>query len=163
MPSDWEVLCDAIVTELTTNVPAISGSNVPVLHRYTAQDPEELQADPGERHLAVWPFPAETETVRPLVTMPGGDVLTQRYAIMVWEHVGAQGEQGQVDEVAAKVFLQLHNDIRGRFYVKANMKLGSPTVPVTESRYAGSIYGERAGLVRWFALTVLVDRTIDVT
>jgi hypothetical protein len=154
--SDFADVVDAIVADLTTNVAGLRDS---IVHRYSAADPEQLVAEAGERHLAVWPTAEDADTPTPLVTGPGGDLLTQLYAVLYWEHAGDESSRGTLDEEAAADLLALHNATRARFYAVENVRLGG----TTQTRYAGARFPERSGQVRWFAIAVRCTNDILVT
>jgi hypothetical protein len=154
--SDFQTVVDAIVADLTTNVPGLRDA---LPHKYAAYDPEQQVAEAGERHLAVWPTAEDADTPTPLVTGPGGDILTQLYAVVYWEHAGGESDRGVLDQEAARELLALHNAVRARFYAIANIRLGG----TTSTRYAGARFPERSGQVRWFAVAVRCTNDIVVT
>ena len=154
--SDFATVVDAIIDDLTTNVPGLRDA---LPHRYAAYDPEQQVAEAGEHHLAVWPTAEDADTPEPLVTGPGGDILTQLYAVLYWEHAGDESSRGILDEEVARDLLALHNAVRARFYAIENVRLGG----TMDTRYAGARFPERSSSVRWFAIAVRVRQTIDVT
>jgi len=149
--SDLATFCDAVLADLTTNVAALASVTE---HRLAPWDPEDLAASVGEKHLAVWPDPDNTEVTEPFTTGPGSDLLTQVFWVRYWEHVGAESADSLVDETATEALLDLLNAVRARFYVTANLQLGG-SVAV---RYRASSLSGRSGAVRGF--TVVVSRTL---
>ena len=158
MTADFVTVTDAIVADLQANVTSLSATTVPAaqVHLYSPWNPEELTGQAGERHLAVWPV-AEPE-VREVLSTDYHE-LSQSYLVLVWEVAGSEAERGLLDEDVAKTFLQLHNDVRARFYVTANQTLGGSQ----KVWYRGTTFPERPSTVRWFAIGVEVVRTIEFT
>lgn len=159
--AEFEAVCDAIATELTTNCATLAAMTNLTVHKYAPWDPEDLAASPGDtsQHLAVWPVGEEAESTAPFVTAPGGDQVEQRYRVMYWEHIGTEGARGELDETATVALLDLHSEIRARFYVAANLQLGG----TASTRYVGTAFPSRAGGVRWFALTIACTDHVLVT
>ncbi len=149
--SDWSTVCDAIATELQTNVAGLAASSSLTLHKYERWDPEYLIAD-RNRHLAVWPAGEGSESAQGLAT--GADALEQTYVVMVWESGSVENQRLVRDEGSAATFLDLHNAVRARFYLEANRMLGGSALV----RYAGCSFPEQIGLVRFFAVAVAVTR-----
>ena len=156
MSSSWQTFCDAVMLDLTTNVPGLRDVRE---HRYSPYDPGDLYADVGERHLSVFPVAAAVEESSPLVTGPGGDLLNQVYRIVYWEHAGDESSRGISDEEAAADLLTLAEDVRDRFYVVANLRIGGTEL----TRYIGTALPERSGQVRWFAIGVQARRSVVAT
>lgn len=156
MSSSWQTFVDAVMADLTTNVPGLRDVRE---HRYSPYDPEELVAEVGERHLSVFPVAASAQTAEPFVTAPGGDLLTETYRITYWEHAGDESSRGQSDEGAAADLLSLAEDIRDRFYVIANLTMAD----ANQVRYIGTALPERSGQVRWFAIGVQATRVKQAT
>lgn len=156
MASSFTGYCDAVVEELTTTVPALRDV---LIHRYAPWDPEQLIADGGERHLAVWPAADAADVSEPLVTGPGGDMLLQLYRIVYWEDATPESSRGVVDEQAAADMLGLIEAIRARFYAIENVFLGD----TDRSHYVGTSLPERSGQVRWFQMTVQVRTSLVLT
>ena len=156
MPSSWQTFCDAVMADLTTNVPGLRDVRE---HRYSPYDPEELFAEVGERHLSVFPVAASAQEATPLVTGPGGDLLTEVYRITYWEHAGDESTRGVSDEEAAADLLTLAEDVRDRFYVVANLRIGGTEL----TKYIGTAFPERSGQVRWFAIGVQARRSVVAT
>jgi hypothetical protein len=147
MTSNFQTFCDAVVDDLTNNVTGLRDARV---HRYAPWDPEQLIADGGERHLAVFPAAEAADESIPLVTGPGGDMLIQVYRVVVWEDAGDEASRGVADEDAAADLLELLEAVRERFYKIANTFLGSTEL----TKYVGAALPDRAGQVRWFQVTV---------
>ena len=156
MASSWQTFVDAIMADLTTNVPGLRDVRE---HRYAAWDPEELVAEPGERHLSVFPVAASAREAEPLVTGPGGDLLVQTYRVTVWEHAGDESARGIADEQAAADMLDLEEATMLRFYVVANLRLGGTEL----TKYIGTALPERSGQVRWFAIGLQARRSVVAT
>jgi hypothetical protein len=142
--------------DLTTNVPGLRDVRE---HRYSPYDPEELVAEVGERHLSVFPVAASAQEAVPLVTGPGGDLITETYRITYWEHAGDESTRGLSDEEAAADLLTLAEDVRDRFYAIENLRLGGSEYV----RYIGTVLPERSGQVRWFAIGVTARQSVVVT
>jgi hypothetical protein len=156
MVSTLTGVCDAICDELTNNVPELRDA---LVHRYAPYDPEQLMAEVGDRHLAVFPAAEATDESFPLVTAPGGDLLQQLYRITYWESAGDESSRGYADQEAAGELLTLLEKVRARFYIVANLRLGG-----TDSmQYVGAGLPERSGVVRWFQITIRVRTSLIVT
>lgn len=156
MASSWQSFVDAVMLDLTTNVPGLRDVRE---HRYSPYDPEELVAEVGERHLSVFPVAASAQEAVPLVTGPGGDLITETYRITYWEHAGDESTRGLSDEEAAADLLTLAEDVRDRFYAIENLRLGGSEYV----RYIGTVLPERSGQVRWFAIGVTARQSVVVT
>jgi hypothetical protein len=157
--SDFQTTVDAIIADLQANVAAIGTIPAANVHRYGPWDPQEDMASAGDgNHLAVWPSVEGAESATPLTTGPGSDLLEQRYAVSYWEHIGTEGGAGVRDETASAALLTLHNAVRARFYVVANLTLGGAHL----TRYLGSTFPARATGTRWFTLTIASFRHIHV-
>ena len=157
MSSDFQTTCDAIIADLRANVAAIGAIPAANIHRYEPWDPQDMQASPGDgNHLAVWPAIEGTEAARPLTTGPGSDLLEQRFAVSYWEHIGTEGGAGVRDEVASAALFTLHNAVRARFYIVANIQIGG----AFDTRYLGSTLPSKATGVRFFTLTIASFRHI---
>jgi hypothetical protein len=145
------------VDDLKTNVAQLRDGIL--FHNPSPYDPELLKADLGEKHLSVFPLGDQAQVAEPLVTGPGGDLLTEVYRVMYWEHSGDEPAAGLADRDAAEDLLALAQAVRDRFYVTANLTLGG----AFHVRYLGTVFPERSGLTRWFVVGVQVQRPIDVT
>jgi len=145
--SDWSDLIDNVCEDLMDNVPALAVEAANV-HRYASWSPEELLSD-GKRHMAVWPL-GEAERATPLTL--GAHELDQLYRVLVWEDAADESSRGVTDQDATAALLDLHNDIRDRFYVQANQgRAGAFRV-----WYRGARFPDRASRVRWFEVEVSV-------
>ena len=91
-----------------------------------------------------------------LTTGPGSDELEQRFAVSYWEHIGTEGGAGVRDEVASAALFTLHNAVRARFYIVANIQIGG----AFDTRYLGTTFPSRATGVRFFTLTIASFRHI---
>jgi len=156
MASSWETLINAVIDDLTTNVPQLRDVRV---HRFSPYDPEELVAEVGERHLSMFPVASQAQTAEPAVTGPRGDLLTEVYRITYWEHAGDESARGVSDEEAAADLLALAEDVRDRFYVNANYRIGG----TVDTRYIATALPERSGQIRWFAIGIQARRDITGT
>lgn len=156
MVSDWQLFCDAVLDDLQANV---AGLHDALPHRYSPWDPEELIAEAGERHIAVYPVADAAQEAAPFVTAPGGDLLTETYRVIYWEDAGDESARGISDEEAAGALLELAQATRDRFYVVANLTLSN----ATQVRYIGAVFPERSGQVRWFALGIRATRVKQAT
>jgi hypothetical protein len=141
-----------------SNVPGLRGA---IPHRYSPYDPEEQTAAAGERHVAVYPVAATTQTAEPLLTGPRTDLLTEAYRIVYWEDAGDESSRGISDEAAAADLLELAQAVRDRFYVRENYAIGGSDV--MDTRYVGTALPERSGQVRWFAIGIQTRRSITGT
>ena len=156
MASSWQTFVDAVMADLTTNVPGLRDVRE---HRYSPYDPEELVAEVGERHLSIFPIAGQAQTAERLVTGPGGDLIVETYRITYWEHAGDESTRGASDEDAAADLLTLAEDVRDRFYATANLRIGGTEL----TTYIGTAFPERSGLVRWFAIGVSARRSVVAT
>ncbi len=146
--SEFSAIVDAWVTELVANV---SGLSTAIQHKYAPWSPEQLFAQAGERHLAVWPE-SEPEAVEGL-TVTGDDLATQLYVVLVWEEAAATDGRLQEDDTADLAWLTLAEAIRARFYLSANRALGSNQI--MDTRYRGLSFG-RPGDMRSMQLVFRV-------
>lgn len=156
MASDWQRLIDAVLVDLVANVPGLRDV---LVHRYSPYDPEEQVAEAGERHLSMYPVAANAQTAEPAITGPRGDLLTEVYRIIYWEHAGDESSRGISDEFAAAAMLDLAQAVRDRFYVRENYAIGG----TVDTRYVGTALPERSGQVRWFAVGIAARRDITGT
>ena len=120
-------VCDAWVDDITSNVPGMADV---IVHRYAPWSLENLYAESGERHLAVWPE-IEAETHQPFDTS-GGQMAEQDFICGVWEHV-PDLDRAQDDEEADGAWLDLFELIRARFFVTANVRLGDSNIMRTRA------------------------------
>lgn len=153
--------CDALLTDLTTNVDALRDSDL-LVHRYAPWDPEQFSTEGGNRHLAVWPAAEATESATPLVTGPGGDQLAQVYNVLYWESSGDEVSRGIADTEAAAALLNLLQAVRDRFYALENQPptgLGGAEL----IRYIGAALPERPSSARWFQIGVQVRTSVTVS
>jgi len=156
--SDWSGFIDAVVADLTANVPGLADPNL-IVHRYSPYDPGDLQAESGERHLSVFPVADAAQDATPFTTAPGGSLLTETYRVIYWESAGDESARGVSDEDAAYALLELAQATRERFYVVASLMLGG----APEVRYLGIAFPDRASGVRWYALGVQAKRVKQAT
>ena len=154
--SNWSTFIDAVILDLTTNVPGLRDA---LVHRYMPWDPGELVGEAGERHLSVFPVADAAQDAVPFVTAPGGDLLTEVYRIVYWEDAGDESSRGISDEEAAADLLELAQATRDRFYVVANLTLSD----ANHVRYIGMQFPERSGQFRWFTLGVRATRVKQAT
>lgn len=154
--SNWSDFIDAVILDLTTNVPGLRDA---LVHRYMPWDPEELTGEAGEKHLSVFPVADVAQDAVPFVTAPGGDLLTETYRILYWEDAADESARGIGDEDAAAALLDLAQATRDRFYVIANLTLSD----ANQVRYLGTQFPERSGQYRWFTLGVRATRVKQAT
>lgn len=147
--SVFQTVCDAIRDDLIGNVPGLFDAKV---HMYEPWDPEELTAAVGERHLAVWVDPGETERVEPLSN--GSHQLNQVYVIQVWEPAPGEGDRLKADEEGAKRLFDLYDAVHDRLYIEANQELGGSALVWNRATSLAT----RAGSVRFFRMLVRVVR-----
>lgn len=144
MTSNFVTFADAVITDLQTNIAALTSATV---HRYAPWNPEELAASAGERHLAVWPM-AEAETAEPI-----GNWLhevVQQYAVLVWEDASVDASRLRASEADYASFLDVHQSVRARFYVLANESIGGAEYV----QYVGTRLADVPGPVRWFVCQI---------
>lgn len=153
--SDWSVFCDEVAAELKISVPGLRDA---LVHLYAPYDPEELTADPGEHHLSVFPVADSAQEAVPLTT-DGGAQHVEIYRILYWEHAGDESSRGIADTDAAKDLLELAQATRNRFYKRDNLFIGNSSLV----RYVGTVFPDRSGIVRWFAIGVRATREIDLS
>lgn len=146
---------DAVLDDLDSNV--FHGDIR--IHRYAPWDPEQLRAEVGERHLAVFPAAEAVDEATPLVTAPGGDMLLQMFRVLYWESASDEAERGIVDEAAAGDLIDLLESVRGRFYKTANTFLGEAELV----SYLGASLPDRSSSVRWFMLSIRARTSIVST
>lgn len=152
MTSDFQTICDAIASDLVTNVEGLRDAAV---HLYAPYDPEQQEAD--GKHLAIWPQAEDAEAAVPLTTQ--SRQLVQLYAVLYWEPAGDESSRGVADQQAAADLLTLHNDTRDRFYLDENMVIGG----FATIEYQGARLPERSGRVRWFAIALEARLAQDIT
>jgi hypothetical protein len=141
-------MCDAIITDLTTNVGTLNVTSE-TIHRYQPWSPAELLPD-GRRHLGVWPVAASPSTATPLAL--GVHQFDQLYRVLVWEGSNSESSRGVPDVAGAAALLDLHDAVLARFYVDANQsRAGAFRV-----WYRGSSLPERSLQVRYFEMEIAV-------
>lgn len=136
-------VCDAWLDELTTTVPGLGSAQV---HRYTVRSPERLEPD-RYRHIAIWPdSDGLAETFAPLAI--GGEtspsLVRLNLHLLVWEP-SAEMDNQRADETGWGNFLDLVDEIRDRFVVNANKRLGGAMTTDWERVE----YPRSPGSVRW--------------
>jgi len=156
MSSSWQTFVDAVMADLTTNVPGLRDVRE---HRYSPWDPEDQVAEVGERHLACYPVAGQPMTAERAVTGPGGDLWTMTYRITYWEHAGDESARGISDEEAAADLLALAETTTLRFYAIENVRLGGADYVSV----VGAALPERSGQVRWFAIGVQARQFVVAT
>lgn len=133
----WEGICQGWADDLVREVPLPASSRI---HLYAPWSPELFHAAVGETHVAVFPLGDGMESVAPLATgMLPTDLITTLFEADVW--VGAAAEDSRLveDQAADLAWLQLAQDVRARFYVQANGRIGEPHA--MDTRYRGSRVG----------------------
>jgi hypothetical protein len=148
-----------VAEDLTRNVAALADATV---HLMESWDPEEKTND-YNIHLAAWPLAVEPETGEILAlggANTGAFELIQLFSIQVWESAGSDSTRRVRNEEATSTFLQLHNDVRARFFVAANMEglLGNYLI-----KYRRTEFPEELGAVRWFRIVIEVHRLAAIT
>ena len=144
--------------DLMANVDALQDV---IQHRYAGWDASRLQAEPGERHLAIWPAP-EAQTAEPLTI--GAHRLRSAFGVLYWEHAGDDLALGQVDYEGAAAMLAIHDEVVGRLYAMVNQIIGDPDDPDSfKVWYDSSGLPEFAGTTRWFGVGFIVDRAKEFT
>jgi hypothetical protein len=156
--SSWQTTIDAVLADLTANVAGLQGT---IVHPYSPYDPQEQVAEAGERHLTMYPVAATAQDAEPYVTGPRSDLLTEVYRVGYWEDAGDESSRGISDEAAAAALFELAEEVRDRFYVHANYAIGGDGT--MDTRYMGTVFPDRSGQVRWFAIGVQVRRSITGT
>lgn len=151
MSSSWETFCTIVAADLQNNV---TGLRDALLHVWIPYDPEELVADVGEHHLSIFPVATTAQEASPLTT-DGGQLLTETYRILYWEHAADESSRGVADPEAARALLQLASDVRDRFFLRSNVFLGQTEY----TRYIGTVFPDRSGLIRWFAVGIEATRS----
>lgn len=152
MASEWETFCEAVADDLKTNVPGLRDVS---LHLLVPWDPEEFRAEEvGERHLGVFPVNDRAQEASPL-TSDGGQMLTEVYRIVYWEHAGDEQSLGVADVEGARALLRLAAEVKARFFLRSNVFLGGTEL----TRYIGTAFPDRSGLGRWFAVGVEARRS----
>ena len=100
-------LCDAILAELASAVPSLTG--VENVHRYTPFSVESLLAD-GETHLAVWTVTDQAnEEAQPMTT--GSMLVRYPIGISYWEPC-EEGDDLRANEDAAARLSETLEDVR---------------------------------------------------
>ena len=150
--SDFETFIDILAADLKVNV---AGLRDCIVHRLGAWDPAELEAAGAEHHLAIWPAgEGLDEQALPLTT--NSNLLRQTYRLLYWEPSGDESSRGELDEPAAASLLDLQNATRARLYEITPVALGGAIL-----QYRGTAFPERSSSVRWFAMQLTIDTTID--
>lgn len=147
--SDFTSVCDHLLDDLMEEV---NGLRPCLPHRYAPWDPGELQAETGEKHLAVWPIGSAVET-QAFTTMSQNHV--EAYMVLYWEHADDERARGVIEEQAVGDLYTLHDATVARLYALANQVFDGSW----SCRYTGTSLPERLGSVRYFALSVQVQRT----
>lgn len=154
--STFSTVCDALIADLQANVTSLNTTNVPAdrVHRYYPANPEEQLSSVGERHLGVWPEP-EAETAERFTT--GGNLFTQNYLVVVWEHASETDGRRKADQTADAALLDLAEAVRARFHVKSLQTIGGSF----QVDYRGIVLPGEPGMNRWFAVRVVCFNHLD--
>jgi hypothetical protein len=152
--SDWENFCQAAIADLQTNVLALTEGSV-LVHPLVPYDPEELAAD-GERHLSVFPIAETAQQSQPLTT--AGVELVEVYRILYWEGADDESSRGVADVDAARSMLDLAQAVKDRYLTTDTATLSG----AFRVRYIGTVFPDRSGQVRWFAVGVEAHRAQDI-
>lgn len=140
MTATVQDIVDAVVADLTGNVDALREASV---HRYAPWNPEELFANVGDRHLAVWPVADQVEQ-RNVLTSDAHE-LNQVYVILIWENASDAQSRRVADEAADLAFIEMWEAVRDRFYEESNQWLGG----TERTWYTGSRWADASGTNRW--------------
>lgn len=152
MASEVKQVCDWVLDDLQSNVPALAAV---ATHRIAPWDPERFTLD-GDPHLACWPLPV-METSKPLTTL--AHELTSDYVVAYWEPSEMEDGRQVADEEAAEGLFLIRDAIRDRFYDLSNAVIGS-TFKVW---YVASETNDATSLTRWLLITFEVHRAKDFT
>jgi hypothetical protein len=146
--STFSVTCDALIEDLTDNVPTllVDPENV---HRYESWFPEELVGD-GNRHLAVYPAHDQFDIHDRTVEAVGFHGRLQTFVILVWEPSGTESSRQVSDEVGAATFLDLYEAVVARMYVDANQSMAGSY----RQWFVGAEVPDRSATTRWFRVAV---------
>jgi hypothetical protein len=152
-------ICDAWMTELTTNVTGLQVATIPTenQHKYASWSVEKLATQQGGRHVAVYPnADAESAEAFTVGSLPG-DYDTQRYTVLVWEDASADAVQLVDNDAANAAWLALYEAVKARFRVQANTALGEAGA---YTRYVGGSF-DLSGMARVITIsfTVQIGRT----
>ena len=101
----------------------------------------------------MWPA-GEVEAAEPFTT--AGRLLRQTFRVAYWEPAGDEDERQVVDELAAAELLDLQNAVRDRFHDLTIQE------PGTQVAYQATSLPEFSSQVRFFIITVNVDRGKDL-
>jgi hypothetical protein len=152
--SDFETFCNALISDLTTNVSALNGATTHTLAPYA---PEERVND-GSVHLAVWPSAELTERASRL--MLGADDVEQVFTVVYWEPSGTESARQVEDTTAATALFDLANAIRARMYRFNN---GFTVSGYYRLFYNGARFPDRSSKVRWFEMEVSATTGVAFT
>lgn len=146
MASTIQSVCDAILLDLQTFVPAITNA---IPHLYAPWDYELLSADRGETHIAVH---ITQEAMTPLST--DAHELTQIYEVLMWQDAKDEGAKGINDQAANLAWLVLFESVRARLYQELTQTL-SGTSGVELCWYKGATFAGVSSL-REFSVQIEV-------
>jgi len=132
----FQSVCDAWMTELTVHIPGLSDATQ---HLYESWSSAAVADSTPGRHIAVWPE-GDPESRRQFTT-DGADEVTASYQVMVWEGATAATTRVAEDIDAAAAWLALYEEVKGRFYLKANLGLGDTGSDV---HYEGGKFDQKA-------------------
>lgn len=143
-------ICEAWANELTTSVSSLGSAKV---HLYTARGVERLEPD-RFRHVAIWPASeGQAESMEPLAigagTMPS--LVRLELHLLLWEPSPEMDNQ-KADEDGWANFLDLIDEVRSRFLVHANQRIGG----AMRTEWSSVDYPRSPSAVRWARIRFLV-------
>lgn len=146
--STFAVTCDALIEDLTDNVPSLMVDSENI-HRYISWFPEELLSD-GQRHLAVYPDPDAFDVPSATDAPIGYHYRQQHFIILVWESSHSESSRQVSDEPGAAALLDLYEACLDRLYVDANQSMAGSF----RQWFTGTQPPARSAQVRWFRIGV---------
>ncbi len=149
----------SIVDDWMTDLAAVSGLTTAVQHKYASWSAEQLHAELGERHLAMWPDGDALESRDPLTTEPSDTVATS-FTVLIWEDAASESTRLYDDEAKNQAWLALYEAVVLRFYIKASVfgptALGGAGL---KHQFTGSRMG-MVGTVRFMELAITTSRAL---
>jgi hypothetical protein len=149
-------ICEAWAADLQTHIDVLNDA---VVHLYAPWSLEKLLSNAGEYHLAVWPD-SSPQRVQPFATgsLPTDLVLTT-FSALVWTPSDVSAGRWTDDADRDGAWLDLTEQVLGRFRVQANTALGGADGP---TRSAGVSWG-MDGPMLWLAVSFTVRDTVSFT
>lgn len=131
-------------------------------HLYASWSMQDLYANVGERHLAIWPNGENPEANQPYtIGNPASDLPVASYMIAAWEDASNSTVRAQDDTPANLAWLQLYEATRSRLRVQANTNLGEVSTS-GYTRYEGGQLG-LANSLRFFHISFTVRSVASFT